>query len=258
MNTSDTVLLEKAGGVATLTLNRPDKLNALCASTRERFGQHLEDVAADPEIRVVLIQAAGRAFCAGADTDDLPDSPMAWRDRILSAQRHHLALIKMSKVVLAAVQGAAVGGGASLALAADILVLSDNARLGFPFVHAGLIPDGGSSFLLQAKLGTPVALDLLLTGGSIDAQEAMRLGLTRRVVPVDKLLQASRALAEELTRLPAEALILTKSNSRQAWTGRMEAALAHEADAFALATAMPSHHAALAAARHKRNARKAS
>ncbi len=238
MNSEATVLLEKANGVAILTLNRPDKLNALSASMRAEFGRQLQSIATDPEVRVVLLQGAGRAFCVGADVNDMPDTPDAWRDRILLAQSHHAALIKMNKIVIASVQGIAAGGGASLALAADILVMADDARLTFPFVRIGLIPDGGCSYLLQSKIGVPAALDLMLTGGTLHADEAQRLGLTRRVVPASTLEEASRTLATELSQLPRAALMLTKSVSRQTWTNTMEAALGHEADAFALATVM--------------------
>ncbi|WP_428852575.1 enoyl-CoA hydratase/isomerase family protein [Imbroritus primus] len=248
MSHAPTVLLEKADGIAVLTLNRPDKLNAMSAAMRAEFGAHLQAIAADPEIRIVLLQGLGRAFCVGADTSDLPTTPLGWRDRILTAQLHHIALIKMSKIVIASVQGVAAGGGASLALAADILVMADDATLRFPFVRLGLIPDGGCSYLLQSKLGVPAALDLMLTGGTMDAEEARRMGLTRRVVPAARLQETTRALADELLALPQEALLLTKSVSRQTWTNTMEAALGHEADAFALATVMPGHQRALAAA----------
>lgn len=246
------VLLEKADGLAVLTLNRPEKLNALSTAMRAEFGAHLQAIAADPDIRVVLLQGLGRAFCVGADTGDLPTTPLAWRDRILTAQLHHMALIRMNKIVIASVQGSAAGGGASLALAADLLIMADDATLRFPFVRLGLIPDGGCSYLLQSKLGVPAALDLMLTGGTMDAEEARLRGLTRRVVPRDTLAQASRVLAADLLALPHEALMLTKSVSRQTWSQPMDSALAHEADAFALATAMPGHQRVLAAAQARK------
>lgn len=252
MSSESCVLLEKVGGVATITLDRPDKLNALSTQMRLEFGAHLQNVAADPDIRIVVLQGEGRAFCVGADTSDLPTNALAWRDRILMAQQHHISLIKMSKIVIASVQGAAAGGGASLALAADILVMADDATLRFPFVKLGLIPDGGCSFLLQSKLGVPAALDLMLTAGALDAQEARRMGLTRRVVPASDLKSVTQSLVDSLLALPHEALLLTKSVSRQTWTQSMEAAMGHEADAFALATTMPGHLAALAAARARR------
>lgn len=251
MNKSGTVLLEKARGMAVITLARPDKLNALSSSMRTQFGKHIVDVSGDPEVKVVLLRGEGRAFCAGADLVDAPDTPLAWRDRILVAQSHHMEIARMRKPVIAAVQGAAVGGGASLALAADILVMAEDAKLVFPFVRLGLVPDGGIAYFLQAKLQAAIALDLLLSGGTMTASEAARTGLTRRVVPVDQLDAASRALANDLLKLPWEALMLTKALCAQYWATNLQGALSHEADAFALASSTDGHKHALAAMRHK-------
>jgi 2-(1,2-epoxy-1,2-dihydrophenyl)acetyl-CoA isomerase len=239
------VLLEQADGVATLILNRPDKRNVLSVAMRAALAARLREVTADDAVRVVLIRGAGPAFCGGMDMSDLPDTPMSWRDRVLAAQANHSAIVRMPKIVIAAVHGAVVGGGASLALSADMLVMADDARLSFPFVRLGIVPDGGSSYFLQAKLGTPVALDLLLTGGTLDAAEALRLGLTRRVVAPSELESAARALAAELVRLPAEALMLTKSICRQYWARGLDALFDHEADAFGLATTTSGHRQAI-------------
>src|SRR5437868_6771721 len=103
MSSPPTVLLEKADGIAVLTLNRPEKLNAMSAAMRAEFGAHLQAIATDPDIHIVSLQGLGRAFCVGADTGGLPTTPLGWRDRILTAQLHHIALIKMSKIVIASV-----------------------------------------------------------------------------------------------------------------------------------------------------------
>jgi len=245
------ILLEKAEGLATLTLNRPDKLNAMSAEMRAQFEAHLQSIESDDSIHVVLVQAAGRAFCVGADTASMPKEPFAWRQRVKTAQEHHSAFVNMDKIVISAVQGIAAGGGVSLALSADILVMADDASLHFPFVKLGLIPDGGCSFLLQAKLGVPVALDLMLTAGKMGAQEAQARGLTRRVVPASALHERARALADELLSLPADALTLTKAVCRQTWTTPMKASLAHELDAFSLASALPGHQKAIQAIQRK-------
>ncbi|WP_235548512.1 enoyl-CoA hydratase/isomerase family protein [Noviherbaspirillum sp. Root189] len=245
MDTSE-VLLHKDGGIATITLSRPDKLNALSTSMRNSLGECLANVAEDQEVKVVVLRGEGRAFCAGADLVDAPKTPLAWRDRILTAQSHHMTIAMMRKPVIAAVQGAAVGGGASLALAADIRIMADDAKLVFPFVRLGIVPDGGASFLLQAKLHAGIALDLLLTGGTLTAAEAERLGLTRRVVSAEQLDQTSQTLARDLLNLPWEALMLTKALCAQQWAQGLQRALSHEADAFALATTTEGHKAALA------------
>lgn len=248
----DATTLERAGALAVITLNRPNKANALSPAMRAALQRHLQQVAADDTVDTVLLQAAGPSFCGGLDLSDLPDTPAAWRARVLAAQANHREVLNMSKVVVAAVQGAVVGGGASLALSADILVMADDAYLAFPFVRLGIVPDGGSSYFLQAKLGVAVATDLLLTGGRIDAAEAARLGLTRRVVPADRLAADARRLAEELQALPAEARALTKSLCRQYWADRLDSVLAHEADAFGFAAATPGHRTAMAQLRSRR------
>jgi len=240
------IRLEKADGIATITLDRPAKLNAMTAAMRAQFGVHVRDVTADANVRVVLLRGEGKAFCAGADLADPPRTPMAWRERVMSAQAQHLQLIRSGKLVIAEVQGMAAGGAAALALSADILLMADDACLGFPFVKIGLVPDAGTGFLLQAKLGPALAMDLLATAGTLDAAEAAALGLTRRVLPTGGLQAAARQLARQLAALPAEALMLTKGLCTQRWTHTLEASLAHEADAFALAAATDSHRAALA------------
>lgn len=243
------VRLEKSEGLATIRLDRPHKLNAFSNAMRAAFGECVASAAADDQVRLVLVVAEGSDFCTGADLADAPTDALAWRRRIQSAQAHHLAMVRMNKPVIAAVQGRAVGGGASLALAADILLMADDARLVFPFVKLGVVPDGGAAALLQAKAGVGTALDVLLSGGTIAAAEALRAGLTRRVVPASELRAASLALAGELLRLPPEALMLTKALCAQGWAHRLESVLAHESDAFALSTTTPGHQQALAAAR---------
>ena len=251
MDPTALVHLTKTDGLGVITLARADKLNALSTGMRRELGAHLADVAADRDVRVVLLRAEGRAFCAGADLADAPTDPLAWRDRILLAQFHHLQIVRMQKPVVAAVQGAAVGGGASLALAADILVMADDARLVFPFTRLGLVPDGGAAALLQAKASPALALDLLLSAGELSARDAAQAGLTRRVVPAARLDETARALADALLRLPAEGLMLTKALVSQYWTAHLQNALTHEADAFALATTTQGHRHALAGMRER-------
>lgn len=238
-------LLEKSGALATITLNRPQHANALSVGMRASLQERLDEVAQDSAIDVVLLQSAGKIFCGGLDVTDMPNDPTEWRNRVLAAQKNHLSIVRMPKVVIAAVQGIAVGGGASLALAADILIMADNASLSFPFVHLGIVPDGGSSYFLQSKLGTPLALDLLLTGGKMTAAEAAAQGLTRRITTPETLAESSAALAKELGRVAPEARMLTKSLCQQYWATDLEAALRHEADAFAYATSTDGHQAAM-------------
>ena len=246
------ILLEKFDGVATITLNRPEKNNALSVSMRASIEHALADVAADDSISVVLLLAEGRSFCGGLDLSDLPEDTDQWRGRVMAAQMNHLAIVHMPKIVIAAVQGAVVGGGASLALSADILLMTDDARLSFPFVKLGLVPDGGSSYFLQQKLGVSIALDLLLTGGALTAEDAFRLGLTRRVVNGDRLHIQARELANELLKIPAEARMLTKSLCFKLWGDRLDQMLASELEAFCAATKTSGHHSAMRGLRRQK------
>jgi enoyl-CoA hydratase/carnithine racemase len=255
VDTGEQVRLSTDGGLAVITLARPEKLNALSPAMRSRMGECLAQVARDDSVKVVLINAEGRDFCTGADLVDAPDRPLAWRERIRTAQAHHLTIVRMNKPVIAAVQGRAIGGGASLALAADILVMAEDAKLVFPFVRLGVVPDGGASALLQAKAGPAIALDLLLSAGTLSAQDGARLGLTRRVVPSADLQGQAASLARELLQLPWEALMLTKALCAQHWAAGLEPVLAHESEAFALATSTEGHQRAIAAVRQSMSRR---
>lgn len=243
-----TVSCEVSGAVATLTLRRPDRLNALSSHLRAAFDRALCEVEAEEGVRVVLICGEGRAFCAGGDLDSLPSTAFGWRARLRIAQDHHARMVRSDKVFIAAVQGAAAGGGASLALAADILVMAEGAKIVFPFVKLGLVPDGGASALLTAKLGPALSTDLLLSGGTLTAPEAKAAGLTRRVVPDDDLAAAAKALAADLAAIPEGALALTKNLIRGTWADQLQTSFDHEVDAMALAAGLPGHARALAAA----------
>ena len=243
---------EQRDALAIITLNRPDKANALTANMRASLQRHLDRATNDATVQCVLLRAEGERFCGGLDLTDLPNSTAEWRQRVLAAQRNHISVLRMPKLTIAAVQGAAVGGGASLALAADLLLMAEDAFLAFPFVRLGIVPDGGSSYFLQAKLGVSVATDLLLTAGRIDAKSAMQLGLTRRVVPTGELLRAALSLVNELQAIPPESRALTKQLCQQYWAGGLQHALQCEVDLFAQATETVGHHAALASIIRKR------
>lgn len=243
-----TVSCEVSGAVATLTLRRPDRMNALSGHMRAAFDRALSEAEATDGVRVVLIRGEGRAFCAGGDLDSFPSTPFGWRARLRIAQDHHARMVRSDKIFVAAVQGAAAGGGASLALASDILVMAECAKIVFPFVRLGLVPDGGASVLLTAKLGPALAADLLLSGGTLTAPEAKAAGLTRRVVPDADLAATAETLAADLAAMPDGALTLTKNLMRGAWAYRMQASFDHEVDAMALAAGLPGHAAALATA----------
>ena len=255
-NVDSVVILEKQGALATVTLNRPEKLNALTQEMRELLASIAAEINEDKNIEVVLLKANGQAFCAGADLIDSPDEPLAWRRRVQLAQRQHFTFSKMDKIVVAAVQGPAVGGGAALAFSADIVLMADDAHFSFPFVHIGFTPDGGMGYFLTKKLGPAMAMDLLLTGDSLNAIEAKSHGLTRRVVPAVDLQHEAEKLCQQLLKTPHEALMLTKNLCHQSWANELDCYLGHEANAIALAASTASHRQALTRLRARLQARK--
>ena len=213
-STADNVLLfEKHGGVATLTLNRPDARNALTSALFLDMERMLLEIARDDEVRAVVLTGTGRGFSAGADlkpvskeerrrTEEPSFLGDAGGDILDRGNRCMRRLRELAKPVVGSINGDAVGIGCSLALATDLRIASDTARFGVVFSRIGLGPDGGASYLLRELVGTAKALELLFTGDLIDADEALRLGLVNRVVAADELADATRELAERLAQGP--------------------------------------------------------
>ena len=198
----ETLLLEITDGIARLTVNRPDKLNALNATVIRELGEAAAVLDADASVRGVILTGAGpKAFVAGADIGELStQDPIGGKARSLVGQAAFRRFERMSKPVVAAVNGFALGGGCELAMACHIRLASENAKFGQPEVKLGLGPGYGGSVRLPRLVGKGRALELLLTGAMIDAQEAYRIGLVNRVVPADQLLLE----AEKLLRAIAE------------------------------------------------------
>jgi len=215
MSGGDHVLTNTSGGVGTITLNRPEKLNAFVGSMREEFAGAVRALAADEEVRAIVITGAGRAFCAGADIAYMQDL-LARRDTagfaaLVEAGRAAVTAIRQTpKPVIASVNGAAAGGGASLALACDLRIASENASLGQTFSRIGLHPDWGGSYFLPRLVGPSRALDLVFTGRMVEADEALRIGLFDRVVPHNELPAETEALAAALAAGPPKAIALAK------------------------------------------------
>ena len=216
------LLLEKRGGVATFTLNRPAARNALTTGMFLDLERQLMEIEADDEVRGVVITGAGRGFSAGADLKPVskderrrtmkPCFPGDQGGDILDrANRCILRLQRLPKPVLASLNGDAVGVGCSLALAADLRIASDKARLGVVFSRIGLGPDGGASHFLRNLVGTAKALELMFLGDLVDAAEALRLGLVNRVVAPDDLAGVTSELAERLANGPTQAYGFAKA-----------------------------------------------
>jgi enoyl-CoA hydratase len=197
--TYETLLIERKSHVAYVTLNRPAALNALNAGLRLDLGRFFIEIAADPDIRAVVMTGAGRAFCAGADIKEWqePSSVVEDRDERLrlsfwEAMRHY------EWPVIAAINGYALGGGCELAMCGDIRIASEDAQLGLTEVTLGIIPGGGGTQRLPRLIGRGKALELILTGQRISAQEAWRLGLVEQVVPRERLLPTAEELAQTI------------------------------------------------------------
>ena len=181
--------IDAASGVGTLTVNRPERLNALDSAALGELAAGFEALDADPGVRVVVLTGAGeRAFIAGADVREVHDLSLEAAPAYVAAgQALTLRMERMTKPVIAAVNGLALGGGLELALAADIRVAADTAELGFPEVRLGMLPAWGGTQRAVRLLGRGLALELVLTGRRVDAAEALRIGLVNRVVPAAQL-----------------------------------------------------------------------
>ncbi|MBC7138735.1 MAG: enoyl-CoA hydratase/isomerase family protein [Defluviimonas sp.] len=226
---ADEITVERKGGLAVVALNRPDKLNALSLGMRVGLLEAFRSFQTDPEVRAVLLRAEGRAFCAGADISTMgKDDVWGDRARLYRAHQMILSIYNCEKPVVAAVRGPAVGIGLSLALACDVLLLSETAKLGQVFRKIGLAPDGGAAFFLQNLIGRQRATDLAFTARLVPAEEALGLGLASQVHPDDRLDRAAEDYAADLASGPTLALAGAKRLMRAAVQPSLESFLEME------------------------------
>jgi 2-(1,2-epoxy-1,2-dihydrophenyl)acetyl-CoA isomerase len=235
------VEISRADAVATVTLNRPDKLNALDRATRWELTEALRGVGADPAVRAVVLTGTGRAFCVGQDLAAVEELEHA--DETVAGSYNPIvtAIAGMAKPVVAAVNGLAVGAGMGLALACDLRLAADTAAFSCAFGKVALVPDTAVSWYLVRELGYARAFSLAATGRAVPAAEAHALGLLNEVVPADELAERAHGLAELLAAGPARALALTKRQFRAVSELSFEAALAVEARHQGEAAAHPDH-----------------
>jgi enoyl-CoA hydratase len=201
----ENLLYEVRDRIAIITINRPDKLNALNRSTVDEIDKAISDAGGDPQVLAVIITGAGpKAFIAGADINELArQTPIGGKDYSIYGQRVLSRLESLGKVVIAAINGFALGGGCELALACNLRVASENAKLGLPEVTLGIIPGFGGTQRLARILGKGKALELILTGDMIEAREAHRIGLVNLLVPEGQALAEAEKLARKImTRGP--------------------------------------------------------
>ena len=204
-------------GVATLTFNRPERMNALSTPIMEGLLHGLPRLAGDPGVRVIVLTGAGRAFCAGGDVKSMAEggeerSAAEATARLRSRMEVSRILHELPKPTIAMINGPAAGAGLAFALACDLRIASASARLVTAFVKVGFSGDFGGSFFLTRLVGTAKARELYFTGRPVDAQEALSLGLVNRVVPDDQLGDATMELARSLAQGPQIALSLMKRN----------------------------------------------
>jgi enoyl-CoA hydratase len=227
-------LYEKADGVATITINRPQALNALNEVTLNEISSRLSDADQDEAIKVIVITGVGdRAFCAGADLNVMKTAT-AYTGMHLSliGQKVMSEVEESRKPVIAAINGYALGGGLELAMACDIRIASAKAKLGQPEVNVGLIPGWGGTQRLPRFVGKGIAKEMIFTGDNIDAARAEHLGLVNRVVPPEELQSAAKEMAAKLMGKPPIGLELAKYLVNRSTEVHLASGLRSEAEAF--------------------------
>lgn len=233
---------ELRDAVSIVTLDRPERLNALTVDMREELGSVFERVARDSQVRAVLLQASGKAFCASGDASKMGDfTPASGRELLKLAHRMVRNLANVEKPVVAAVRGAVAGIGWSMALACDMVIASESARFSQVFRNVGLVPDGGAIYFLTQHLGAMRAKELVYSGRRIDAHEALALGLVTRVVPDEELDSAAWEMANELAQGPTFALGIAKKMFKLMHQPDLETLLDAEAWAQGLALMSDDH-----------------
>ncbi len=217
MSDADLVKQDKRGHVSVLTLNRPEKRNALNGALRCAFLGAIDQAGRDTDVRAIVVTGAGdKAFVAGADIAEFEGRTPVDQYRVMKAPSIFDAVERVAKPVIAAVNGYCLGGGMELALACDIRLASASARFGQPEVNLGIIPGGGGTQRLPRIVGLGAALRLILSGEMIDAPEALRLGLVEAVVPPDELMPRAMKLAEEIASKSPVAVAAAKEATRAA------------------------------------------
>jgi 2-(1,2-epoxy-1,2-dihydrophenyl)acetyl-CoA isomerase len=254
---SDTVLRELNDGVLTLTLNRPDALNSFNVEMKEALLTGLKDAAKDKSVRVVVLTGAGRAFSAGQDLKERTAPGVADLGTELRLRYNPivLAMRKLEKPVIGAINGVAAGAGISVALACDLRIAAENASFIEVFARVGLVPDTGSSWFLPRLVGYAKAAEMSFTTDPVDAQTAERIGLVNRVVPAGELTTETKALASRLAQAAPLALGLAKRALNRAMESGLEEQLEFEAQLQSVAGRSKDHQEGVAAFVEKRPAR---
>lgn len=227
----ETITFEKNGGVATISLSRPDRLNAFDGQMHEELYEALENVEKDESVRCVVLRGEGRGFSAGADlssvrSEEDPDLGEYLRQ---TYSRAIVKMVKMEKPIIAALHGPVYGAGMGMALACDMRIASESAKFSVAFIKIGLMPDAGVSFFLPRIVGLGRAMEMSMTGDAVEAEEAQRIGLVNKVVAEDDLAGEANALAQKLAALPTKAMGQIKNSLYASFESDLETALEAEA-----------------------------
>jgi enoyl-CoA hydratase/carnithine racemase len=228
----DEIITERAENILRIQLNRPTKRNAMTSAMYVALAQILRNAAKDEQARVVLWHGAGDSFCAGNDIEDfLKDPPGPGESP--QAQLMH-TLIDFDKPLIAAVQGAAIGGGTTMLLHCDFVYAGESAKFQMPFINLAVVPEFGSSAIVPARIGHLRAAELILLGSPFDAKRAFELGLVSHVVPDHDLLASATTIAKKLAAKPSGALRASKRLLKQSSRERVEAAMKAENEEFSV------------------------
>jgi enoyl-CoA hydratase len=229
------IICEKEENIAIITFNRPDAMNALNNQTRAEFREAIATVAADDQIKVVILTGNGKAFVAGSDIKEFNQTTPYVAHNI---NRLGEMVEKLEKPVIAAVNGFCLGGGNEIAMGCDIIIASDKARFGQTEINIGIIPGGGGTQRLPRLIGVCRAKELIYTGDIIGADEAYRLGLVNRVVPPDQLMPTAKELAKKIAAKSAAALRLAKTAINRGMQTNLESGLKYEYELYSLALSL--------------------
>jgi len=230
-----TVTLEKEEGLAYITINRPEALNALNSQVLKELDQAIEDVKANEKIRVVILTGAGKAFVAGADIAQMRSMTVDEAYAFAKLGQDIFAKIEtMPKIFIAAINGFALGGGCELAMACDIRIASDKAKFGQPEVNLGITPGFGGTQRLARLVGKGKALELILTADAISAAEAESIGLVNKVVASDELMKVAKEMAQKILSKGSFAVRYAKAAVHNGLQADIKTAIEYEAGIFAL------------------------
>jgi enoyl-CoA hydratase len=231
----ENIIFEKEENIAIITFNRPEAMNALNNQTRAEFGAAIAEVASDDAIKVLILTGSGKAFVAGSDIKEFnKTTPFAAHN----INRLGEMVEKLEKPVIAAVNGFCLGGGCEIAMGCDIIIASEKAKFGQTEINIGIIPGGGGTQRLPRLIGACRAKELIFTGDIIRAEEADRLGLVNRVVPMDQLMTTAKEVAGKIATKSAAALKLAKTAINRGMQTNLESGLKYEYELYSISLSL--------------------